>query len=374
MKEAIEGARSADRAMSARPRPQRGWAPLAAAVVVGCAAGVLLTMLLTGPVSGLGAPAYARSVAPESQSYIVEAVRKVGPAVVNISTTTQVGGFFGVFPREGQASGVIIDKRGYVLTNNHVLENADHVSITLADGRKFDATTVGLDPSSDIAVARIKGSNLPVAELGTSADKPVGSWVIAIGNPFGYENTVTVGVLSGRNRRLEAAGGAMLYDLLQTDAAINPGNSGGALVDIEGKVIGIPTAIINYAQGIGFAISAESARQVATQLIETGRVVHPWLGIGYLAVTPDLQQELKLPDRKGALITGVEPDSPAARAGLKLGDVVLRADSTELPTEELLGEIIAKSAVGRKLELTVRREGKEIKLTVTVGERPATQQ
>ncbi len=349
------------------------WAPLVAAAVVGCVAGALLTMQLTGPASSLAAPAYARSVAPESQKYIIEAIRKVGPAVVNINTVTPVAGFFGVFPGEGQASGVIIDKRGYVLTNAHVLENATHVTVTLADGRNFDATTVGLDPTSDIAVARIRARNLPVAELGTSADKPVGSWVIAIGNPFGYENTVTVGVLSGRNRRLPAPSGAMLYDLLQTDAAINPGNSGGALVDIEGRVIGIPTAIIGYAQGIGFAISAESARQVATQLIETGRVVHPWLGVIYLSVTPELQQELKLPDRKGAVIAGVEPDSPAARAGLQLGDVVVRVGTTELPKAELLGEIIAKSGVGGKLELTVRREGKEIPITVTMGERPVTQ-
>jgi len=359
-----------------------GWSSLVAAAAIGCLIGIALTILATGRSTVLARPVYARDIAPESEKAFIAAIAKVGPAVVNIDTVFKPQGpdlppflrqFFGQpFPRQGQASGVIIDRRGYVLTNNHVVQDARSVKVTLADSRTFDATVVGSDAMSDIGVVRIKSDNLPVAELGGSTEVPVGGWVLAIGNPFGYENTVTVGVLSARNRRLRAPSGVGLENLLQTDAAINPGNSGGALVDINGKVIGIPTAIIPYAQGIGFAIAAESASKVAAQLIATGRVSHPWLGISYVPVTDQVQRQLKLPDRKGIVVLEVEPGAPADQAGIKPMDVVIRLGTREVSKREDVGDVVAQSKVGEKLPVTLRRAGSELQLTVTIGERPAT--
>jgi len=367
------------------------WLSLIAAAVTGCLIGVVLTTFLSGH-SGLALaqPAYARSIAPiaaESEQAIIAAIGKVGPAVVNIDTIfnrpkTQIPSqippqlrrfFEQPFPQEGQASGVIISQDGYILTNNHVVENARSVRVTLADGRNFDATVVGTDPLSDIGVVKIAGDALPTAELGTSATVPIGGWLIAIGNPFGYENTVTVGVLSARNRRLRAPTGVGLQNLLQTDAAINPGNSGGALVDIEGKVVGIPTAIIPFAQGIGFAIAAETARSVADQIIQTGHVVHPYIGIYYTPVTAEVQKELKLPSQQGVVVVKVEPDSPAARAGVQGRDVIVRIGGRDVTSQDVVADVVRNSKVGEKLPLAVIRDGKEIELSVTIGERPPPQ-
>ncbi|UCH33040.1 MAG: trypsin-like peptidase domain-containing protein [Armatimonadota bacterium] len=357
-------------------------------LVVGIAIGCIIGAALTGLVMGrsravLAKPAYAQATAPESEPAIIAAIQKVGPAVVNIDTIIQsraaelpapLREFFGEpFPRQGQASGVIIDAQGHVLTNNHVVQNARAVRVTLADGRTFDASVVGTDPLTDMAVVKIEGADLPVAELGSSVDVPIGGWVIAIGNPFGYENTVTVGVLSARNRQLRAPTGANLHELLQTDASINPGNSGGALVDIRGKVIGIPTAIIPYAQGIGFAISSEAARGVADELIAKGRVSHPWLGISNVPVSEHIARQLKLPDTKGVAVIGVVPDSPAARAGIQPRDVIVRMGEREIAKQDDVGEVLRESAVGQVLALTVRRAGQEVELAVTVGERPVRQ-
>jgi serine protease Do len=362
------------------------WAPFVAAALVGCLFGVVMTALALGPgEAGLAAPAYARGVAPESQDAIISSIRKVGPAVVNINVMLRPPEqpalppafrqfFEEPFPRQGQASGVIIDAQGHVLTNNHVVQDARLVQVTLADGRTFKASTVGTDPLSDIAVVRIAEDKLPVAELGTSADKPIGSWVIAIGNPFGYENTATVGVLSARDRNLRASTGVTLDHLLQTDAAINPGNSGGALVDLEGKVIGIPTAIIGYAQGIGFAISAENARKAAEQLIATGRVSHPWLGIAYAPVTAQVQQEMKLASAKGVVVVQVVPGSPADQAGVKPRDVIVRVGKREVTEADTLLEAVRAVKVGEKLPLTIIRDGREMDISVTIGERPAPEQ
>jgi len=358
-----------------RPR----WAPVLVAAAVGCLVGVAMTTLVSGRNGVAIAQDRATRIAPESERDFIQAIAKVGPAVVNINTVFRppnvpplLREFFGEpFPSEGQASGVIIDKRGYVLTNNHVVENAKSVKVSLADGRSFDATVVGTDPLSDIGVVQIKGDALPVAELGRSADVPVGGWLIAIGNPFGYENTVTVGVLSARNRRLRAPSGVGLENMLQTDAAINPGNSGGALVDITGKVVGIPTAIIPYAQGIGFAIAAETASKVAAQLIATGHVSHPWLGISYVPVTEEVQQQLKLPSRKGIAVVSVQPGGPADQAGIKADDVILRLGSRDVNTGDDVSAVVRQSKVGDKLAATVWRAGQEMQVTITVGERPA---
>jgi serine protease Do len=361
-----------------------GWGSLAIAAIIGCVVGALLTALAaTRPAAVLARPVYARSVAPESEQAFIAAIAKVGPAVVNIDTVFQpqqpqvpefLKPFFGEpFPRKGQASGVIIDARGYVLTNNHVVQDARSVKVTLADGRSFDATVVGSDPLTDIGVVRIHSDNLPVAELGNSADVPVGGWVLAIGNPFGYENTVTVGVLSARNRQLRAPNRVGLENLLQTDAAINPGNSGGALVDITGKVIGIPTAIIPYAQGIGFAIAAETANKVAEQLIASGHVSHPWLGIYYVSISEEVQKQLKLPDRRGILVVRVEPGGPADQAGIKPRDVILRLGTREITKQDDVSQVVRQSKIGDQLSAAIRREGRELELTVTIGERPAAE-
>jgi serine protease Do len=350
------------------------------AAAVGCMVGVAVTTLMSGRNGVAIAQERATRVAPESERDFIRAIAKVGPAVVNINTVFRppnlpplLREFFGEpFPREGQASGVIIDnKRGYVLTNNHVVENARSVKVSLADGRSFDAMVVGTDPLSDIGVVQIKGDSLPAAELGRSADVPVGGWLIAIGNPFGYENTVTVGVLSARNRRLRAPSGVGLENMLQTDAAINPGNSGGALVDITGKVVGIPTAIIPYAQGIGFAIAAETASKVAQQLIATGHVSHPWLGISYVPVTEEVQQALKLPSRKGIAVAEVQPGGPADQAGIKANDVILRLGLRDVNTADDLSAVVRQTKVGDKLTATVSRAGRAMQVTITVGERPA---
>jgi len=218
----------------------------------------------------------------ETQKAIVAAVDRVGRAVVNIDTTMQISRrqiphplreFFGGKPSEplpgkGQGSGILIDPRGYVLTNAHVVRDAQTMWVTLRDGRKYRAALVGSDPVADVAVVKVAGRNLPTATLGSSRDLPIGAWVIAIGNPFGFQNTVTAGVISAKHRALPTRGRAVLREMLQTDAAINPGNSGGALVSLDGKVVGIPTAIIGGAQGMGFAIAVERARTVARRLIE----------------------------------------------------------------------------------------------------------
>jgi len=345
--------------MKQRSSLRTRWLPLVGMLLIGCVIGAVLAMVATGHDPGvLARPARAADVAPESERAIIAAIAKVGPAVVNIDTIFKppdesrvppmLRQFFEQpFPRAGQASGVIISPEGYVLTNNHVVENSRSVKVTLADGRSFDASVVGADPLSDVGVVRIKGANLPSAALGRSADVPVGGWVIAIGNPFGYENTVTVGVLSARNRRLRAPNGVGLDNLLQTDAAINPGNSGGALADIGGNVIGMPTAIIPYAQGIGFAIAAETAQKVAEQLIKTGKVIHP--------------------------VVQVAPGSPAAQAGIKPKDVIVRLGNREIAKPDDVGQMIRQSTVGEKIPVTLRRDGAEVKVTVTIGEQPPPQ-
>jgi len=358
-----------------------GWTSVVAALAIGCLIGAALTAIIIGH-SGIvrAQTADARGIAPESERAFVAAIAKVGPAVVNIDTVVkpqeQVPDFFKPFyqepfPQKGQASGVIIDARGYVLTNNHVVENANSVKVKLADGRVFDATVVGRDPMTEIGVIRIHGDKLPVAELGNSAELPIGGWVLAIGNPFGYENTVTVGVLSARNRELHSPNGIVLENLLQTDAAINPGNSGGALVDINGKVIGIPTAIVPYAQGIGFAVSAETARQVANEIIATGHASHPWLGIASVLVTEDVQKQLKLLDRRGVVVMQPAPGGPAEQAGIKPGDVILRLGTIEITKPGDMGKALRLTKIGQKVSAVIRRDGRESEVTITIGERPA---
>jgi serine protease Do len=273
------------------------------------------------------------------------------------------------FPREGQGSGVIIDgENGYVLTNAHVVKQATRVEVTLADGRRLEAKPVGVDPLTDVAVLQVRGDDLPDAAPGSVSNLPIGSWVIAIGNPFGYKNSVTVGVVSAKDRQLDGQDGIRLYDLLQTDASINPGNSGGALVDLNGNVVGMPTAIIPRAQGMGFAIPSDVARQVAERLITTGKM--PWIGISHRDVDPAVSRRLRLPGGKGALVVTLVHSGPAHRAGILPGDVILQVGDKPVKDARSLGIAVRAYNAGDRVRVRVWRAEREMSLAVTLGEVP----
>src|SRR6266480_5509609 len=262
---------------------------------------------------------------PVNQDLIVNAVEKVSKSVVNIANVRTVHDqLFRVFPVEGVGSGVIINERCHVLTNNHVVDEAQRLKITLADGRMFNGKVMGTDEMTDLAVVRLDSTEtLPFAELGNSDELKIGQIVIAIGNPFGLTGgpTVTAGIVSSLNRKIQFESGAL--ELIQTDAAINPGNSGGPLVNTSGEIIGINTAKMPYAHGIGFAVPTNIAKSVMTELIQNGRVINrPWIGISYVKITRQLAQYYRLPTTEGMLIANVEPHSPADYAGLRKGDII----------------------------------------------------
>jgi serine protease Do len=276
-------------------------------------------------------------------------------------------------PREeGRASGsgVIVDGQGYILTNAHVVENAAEIEVGLSDDRKFKATLVGRDSKTDLAVLRVEApaGSLPVAELGDSDRLRIGQWAVAIGNPFGLDRTVTAGIISATGRT--RVGVATYEAFIQTDASINPGNSGGPLLNLQGRVIGINTAIVASGQGIGFAIPINMAREVMGQLISRGRVVRGWLGIVIQDLTPDLAAGFGLPDTGGVLISDVMKDSPADAAGIRPGDVIV--EFTGAPIKEVidLQRRVAAVEPGRPTGLTVIRDRRPTPLTVRIGEQP----
>jgi len=334
-------------------------------------------------------------------SPFVAVARKVGPAVVHIRTSkvVEVRGyqpfegpfddffrdFFPDMPKretqkqkqEGQGSGFIIDAKGHILTNNHVVSDRGELTVRLSDEREFKAEVVGTDPRTDVAVIKLKDlkADLPdseVASLGNSDELEVGDYAIAIGNPFGLERTVTQGIISFKGRTgLPIAGGGPVYqDFLQTDASINFGNSGGPLVNIRGQVIGINTAINPAGQGIGFAIPINMARRVAEQLIAKGKVVRGYLGIVPQEVSPDLAEGLGLKNANGVIVRSVQDDSPAGKAGLEVGDVILKVDGRDIPSIDKFRQMVAEIKVGTKVDLDIRREGKSLKLTALIGEMP----
>jgi len=267
---------------------------------------------------------------------------------------------------------VIIDaRRGYVLTNAHVVKDAREIKVTLPDKRQFTGKVVGQDEQSDLAVVRVSGSRLPQANLSAAGPPPIGSWVVAIGNPFGFENTVTVGVVSATERDITPEPGRTLQRLIQTDAAINPGNSGGPLCNLKGEVIGINTAIFAPAQGIGFAISSAHARTIVEQLITQGKVVRPFIGITYTLNTPEFRDYFELPTSDGVIISDVVAGSPAARAGLQRGDAIVEIDRVPIKKMEDLQKEILKRKVGAELDLLVFR-GKESRVVkLRTAEMPA---
>jgi S1-C subfamily serine protease len=318
----------------------------------------------------------AAAQAPQAsrRTPVVAVVEKVSSAVVNISaesTVREADPFFGIFgfgaerPAQSLGSGFIVDRNGIVVTNAHVIEGASRVTVTLLDGRELEADVLGSDRDADIAVLKVKASNLPALPLGRSSDLMIGETVIAIGNPFGLSNTVTTGVLSAQGRTVPSERGERLFtDFLQTDASINPGNSGGPLVNIAGDVIGINTAIIQGANGIGFAIPADRARRVVDDLLRFGELQPLWTGAQLLNVDPELAQRYGLGVRRGALVFKVYPDSPAAAAGLQEKDVIVAAGGHPVAGREDVTTVLYTAAAGSPLELEVRRGERTVRLSL----------
>jgi serine protease Do len=320
---------------------------------------------------------------------------RVKPAVVNISTTKTVKGrsfgmpfgrspsngpfgddfferFFGDVPQRefkqrSLGSGFIISSDGYIFTNNHVVEQADKILVKVSDGKEYDAKVIGTDAKTDIALIKIKpGNSLPVVEIGDSDKVRVGEWVIAIGNPFGLEQTVTAGIVSAKGRVI----GAGPYDnFIQTDASINPGNSGGPLFGMDGKVIGINTAIVAQGQGIGFAIPINMAKSILSDLKSKGKVTRGWLGVSVQDINEDIAKNLKHKDRSGALISDVFKGDPADKAGIKVGDIVTEINGKAVKDTHDLLLTIAALHIGDKVNIKVLRDGKEMAFQINVAER-----
>jgi Do/DeqQ family serine protease len=348
-------------------------------------------------------PAVGAEPAPDPKAVLrameeafVAVAEHVMPAVVNVTTTPkkEAGGgrspqteerfreFFGpeLFerffrerpPRENvraAGSGVIVDPRGFILTNNHVVENAVEIQVQLSDQRKFPARLVGRDPKTDLAVLKIEATGpLPVAELGDSDRLRIGQWAIAIGNPFGLDRTVTLGIISATGRM--RLGVSQFENFIQTDASINPGNSGGPLLNLDGKVIGVNTAIVSTGQGIGFSIPINMAKEVMGQLIEKGRVVRGWLGIVIQELSDELAPGFGVPAGRGVLVSDVMKGSPAETAGVRAGDIIVEFGGQSIREVPGLQRRVAAIHPGQSVPLTVLRDKKEARLTVKIGEMP----
>jgi serine protease Do len=270
------------------------------------------------------------------------------------------------FPQNSLGSGFIIDEKGYILTNNHVIEKADKIKVRLSDEEEFDAEVVGRDPKTDIALIKIEPTKpLQAVTMGDSDKLQVGEWLIAIGNPFGLEHTVTAGIVSAKGRVI---GSGPYDDFIQTDASINPGNSGGPLINMRGEVVGISTAIIAGGQGIGFAIPINMAKQILLQLKEKGEVTRGWLGVMIQRVTPELAKQFGLEKSEGALVAQVMEDSPAEKAGIKREDIIIEFDDKKIHKMTELPKIVANTPIGKRVDVKVIRQGREKKLNVEVAE------
>lgn len=307
---------------------------------------------------------------------VIRVVEKVGPAVVSLSTTHPASERLrqrGLPELRGAGSGVIITPDGFVLTASHVVRGAGEVAAQLPDGRTLPATMVGDDPQSDLAVLRVPGDGLPAADLGDSSRLRVGQLVVAVGNPFGFQATVTTGVISALGRTLRSATGRLIDNVIQTDAALNPGNSGGPLADSRGVVIGINTAVIAGSQGLCFAIPATTAAWVAAQLIREGRVRRAYLGIAAqtLALDRRLVLEHGLSATTAVRVGEVHPGTAAARAGLQVGDLIVQARDRETPTLDDLLVVLGRHAPGTPLVLHLLRRGERLALTVYPDELPS---
>jgi len=325
---------------------------------------------------------------------IADIAEKVGPAVVNIDTVRMVDQnspffsedpifrqFFGdqfknyskTIPQKGTGSGFIISQKGYILTNEHVIHKAEKITVTLSDGREFDGKVIGSDLDSDIAIVKIESDDLPIVTLGDSDKLRVGEIVVAIGNPYGLQQTVTMGVVSAEDRSIPVEEHTY-RNFIQTDAAINPGNSGGPLLNTKGEVVGINTAIIPYAQGIGFAIPINIPKKNIDDLIKLGKVIRPWLGVYIQKLTPEITKQFDLPeDAKGVLVGDVVKDSPAEVAGIKRGDVISKVNNEEVGSPEELQDKIRSIKVGENANIEISRNGKTISFIVKIAEMPTEQ-
>ncbi len=390
------------------PTPRRfGLTSLVIVALVGLGAGLLMasffpTRSMSSPVDLVGAKKVNVAASPSSLSpqLFVELTRRVKPGVVNISTKKVVKGggrvfrqfnppprerdlfrdffgedffnrFFGETPQRDMVqrslgSGFIIDKDGYIITNNHVIEGASEIRVRLSTEKEFDAEIIGRDSKTDLALIKIKSWNdLPVVELGDSDKVEIGEWVMAIGNPFGLSHTVTVGIVSAKGRVI---GSGPYDDFIQTDASINPGNSGGPLFNINGEVVGINTAIVASGQGIGFAIPINVAREIIPQLKKQGKVTRGGIGVYVQKMTPELAKSFGLEKGEGALVADVIAGGAAESAGIKRGDVILRFNGKEIHEMNELPRVVAATPVGKDVEVEILREGKPLKLKLKVGE------
>jgi serine protease Do len=349
--------------------------------------GLLLVVgLLT--TTGLQAATNVPRMIPDNFSTLAE---QVGPAVVNIQVEKATksgdglpqfqGNPFGMNPfgrqippqerrQGGIGTGFIIDNSGHIITNNHVVEDADTIKVKLKDEREFEAKIIGRDPQTDLALIKIEAKgDLPVASLGRSAELKVGQWVVAVGSPFGLEQTVTAGIVSAKGRVI----GSGPYDnFIQTDASINPGNSGGPLLNLNGEVVGINTAIIAHGQGIGFAIPIDMAAQIVAQLKENGEVTRGWLGVNIQDLKGDLAEYYGSTQSEGVLVTDVIPGNPADKAGIKAKDIITAVNGEKVKNSRELTAKAATLPVGETTKITVVRDGQEKTLDVTVAKRPLT--
>jgi S1-C subfamily serine protease len=337
------------------------------------------------------------------RNYVVDAVNRTGPAVVRINASRTVATenpqipeafledpmfrqFFGDqlrrMPRErverGTGSGFIINKEGDIITNAHVVSGADKVTVILKDGRQIEGKVLGSDELTDVAVVQVKSDNLPTVSIGSSQSLQTGDWAIAIGNPLGLDNTVTAGIISAIGRKSGQIGVDKRVSFIQTDAAINPGNSGGPLLNQNGEVIGVNTAIIQGAQGLGFAIPIETAQRIAKQLIENGKVSRAYLGVQMVTIDANVKAEVnkdtefcsKISDDKGVLITKVVENSPAAKSGAKCGDVIVKFDNKEILTADQVTQLVEDRSVGDKIIVEVKRNGQVVALNMEAGQFP----
>ena len=370
-----------------------------ALLFLGLIAGIVLSSRLDWlPTAESQENAARASIPPGTAPNFVAVVKAVTPAVVNISTTRVVRSqgadaspfmddplfrqFFGEeffkrfqMPRDRRenslGSGVIVSSDGYIVTNNHVVAKADEIKVLLNDKREFTGKVVGTDPKTDLAVIKINAKNLPTVPWGDSDKLDVGEYVLAIGNPFGLNQTVTLGIVSAVGRA--DVGIADYEDFIQTDAAINPGNSGGAMVNARGELVGINTAIFSRSggyMGIGFAVPANMTRAVMSSLIKGGKVVRGWLGVSIQHVTPELAKQFGLSDTKGALVSEVIENSPAAAAGLQSGDIITALDGKAIEGPSMLRNLVARISVGKVVKVDVLRDRKTISVNATVTEQP----
>ena len=353
--------------------------------------GAIDSLGLNGPTPAVAAKRSTTVMVPVSFTDLAEKARA---GVVNIRTVknTREGGpvfrhffgrnpfrredpfrdFFGPqreFKQRSLGSGFLIDDQGFIVTNNHVVENADQIKVRLYDETEYDAEVVGRDPKTDIALIKIKpnGNDLQPLNLGNSDSLPVGSWVVAIGSPFGLEQTVTAGIVSAKGRII---GSGPYDDFIQTDASINPGNSGGPLLNLDGEVVGINTAIVASGQGIGFAIPINLADGIIAQLKDTGEVSRGWLGVGIQNLTPELAEYYRLDQKEGVLVTQVYEGDPADEAGIKEGDIIVGIDGKDVKTSRELSRKVAEAGVGNKMRIKLLRDGRDKTVRVKLAKRP----